>query len=116
MRNSLLVGWMNILRRSHIERDRHAGMPQRKRASLCIANRRPTSSGRMEAGYLHKQKRKITFAPLLPPIRDQRRKHSRIVGCTPGIAVRFPLVPEHSFDGEAGIGGNHGVEESSGYP
>src|SRR5882762_3633080 len=70
----------------------------------------------MEAGDLHKQERKITLAPLPPPVGDQGREHPGVVRSAFGIAVGFSLVPEHPFDGKAGIGSNHGVEESSGYP
>src|SRR5258708_1106259 len=70
----------------------------------------------MEAGDLDKQEREVAFAPLASPIGDKRGKNSRIIWRAPGVAVGFPLIPEHTLDGETGIGGDHGVKESSGYP
>ena len=107
---------MNVVWCAYIQRDRHPGIAHKQCAPLGVTDNRPTGVGRIVAGNLHEEEREVAFAPLVSPVGDERGENAQIVGRACSIAVSLALIPNGAFDREAGVRGDHGVEESSGRP
>ena len=107
-----LVGRMHVVRIANIDRHRHRRVGQAQRLQLLLAQARPVLfRRRLVIRNLHIQERKISHAPLPPPVLNQRAHGLVVVGKARQLAVALALIPNRSMNRKRRQRRNHRVPQ-----